>query len=217
MGIFGPKRILRLQAAYAPAGKFQVQIEDLNGKYAHLVPFSCISLVESQLTVLDSYHPISLSSALLQFALKPSAQPKGAIHVSGFALELYEDRGHVLKNQFFPEYGPDVAQIGNHELQLDIEHIITDYVSAIYFSQNASEQANIRLFLYFAIDFYRQKLAAIARATPFYDTAGRVEIANAVIGFTTSLYGKWDEAKPFMPADAEFTQRVNGLLELKSF
>jgi hypothetical protein len=166
---------------------------------------------------LDSYHPLSLSKTLLRFALEPIQVRKGAVHVSGFVLEIYEDSGRVLKNQFLPEYGPDVAQVGNHVLQLDIENLITDYVSAVYFDQNATEQANIRSFLYFAIQFYRQNLAAVSGATPFHDTAGRLQIADTVIRFTTSLYGKWDDPKPFVPGDEEFSRRVNELLDLKSF
>ena len=63
MGLFGDKLLLKLNASSTSSGKLELDIEKADNKTGHLLPFSCISLIAEQLTVLTFHHPLSLRAS----------------------------------------------------------------------------------------------------------------------------------------------------------
>ncbi len=93
MGFFGDKLLFRLNASSMSSGEFKLQIEKEDSRFFHLLPFSCISLIGSQLTILSSRHPRSLSRKVLEFVENPQSKFETTSYVSGFKLEIFEGKG----------------------------------------------------------------------------------------------------------------------------
>jgi hypothetical protein len=111
MGFFGDKLLLKLNASSMSSGKLKLHVEKTDNKAGHLLPFSCFSLIGSQLTVLTSRHPRSLCKRVLEFVETPKIQYDTTSIVSGFRLEIFEGSGHVLYNQFDPMYGRSLSAL----------------------------------------------------------------------------------------------------------
>ena len=109
MGLFGDKLMLQLSASSLPSGELRVQLEKADNKARHLLPFSCVSLIASQLTVLSSRHSRSLSKRVLEFVENPKSQFETTNYVSGFKLQIFEGSGHALYNQFDPLYSRSLS------------------------------------------------------------------------------------------------------------
>lgn len=188
MGLFGDKLLLKLNATSTPSGKIKLKIEKANNKTSHLLPFSCVSLIGSQLTVLTSHHPRSLSIKLLEFVENPIIQYEATSLVSGFQLEIYEKSGHILYNQFNPSFSQSLFGSDDNRQQTDIEHALLNYVITIYEGLSSNEKSNLQIFLLATIVFYQQKIVPIIKHKSMYDIEHRIRLAKTVMDFTTALY-----------------------------
>jgi len=193
MGIFSDKLLLKVNAVSTTNGFLKLQIEEAKNTKSHLLSFSCISLIGSQLTVLSYQHPQSLSKKLLMFADNPIIQYEITSLVSGFQLEIYEGRGHNLYNQFSPNLSRSPAGMDNSRLETEIECILQNYVSAVYEKADSRNKSKILKYIKRTVAFYQQELRSkIARINP-YDIEQRKKIAKTVVDFSNDLYRKWGE------------------------
>lgn len=217
MGLFGDKLLLKLNATSTPSRKFKFHVEKADNKTNHLLPFSCVSLIGSQLTVLTSHHPRSLSKRLLEFVENPIIQYEAMSLVSGFQLEIYEGSGHILYNQFNPRFSQSLSSLDDNRLQTDIEHALLNYVTTVYEDLSSSEKSNLQIFLLMTVAFYQQEIVPIIKRINMYDIEHRKRLARTVVDFTTAFYKSWDNTKSIAPGNAFFMEKVNESKKFDSY
>jgi hypothetical protein len=217
MGLFGDKLLLKLNATSTPSGKIKLKIEKANNKTSHLLPFSCVSLIGSQLTVLTSHHPRSLSKKLLEFVENPIIQYEATGLVSGYQLEIYEGSGHILYNQFNPRFSQSLSSLDDNRQQTDIEHALLNYVTTMYEGLSSSEKSNLQIFLLMTVVFYQQEIVPIIKRINMYNIEHRVRLARTVIDFTTAFYKSWDNSKSIAPGNTFFMEKVNEAKKFDSY
>jgi len=201
--------ILKLTGTPSESGKVDIQIEKSDEKFKHLLPFSCISLIGSQLTVLTSHHPRSLTKRLLNFAETPVVQFESINYISSFQLEIYEGGGRVLYNIFNPKFTRSPSTIDNDRLEIDIENLLMNYVATVFDGASNSDKSNLQIFVLMASAFYRQNIASIMRRMNMHDLEQRKKLAKTVMDFSTTLYRSWDSPKSLIPGSASFIEKVN--------
>jgi hypothetical protein len=217
MGLFGDKLLLKLNAISTPSGIFKLQIEKADSKRRYLLPFSCISLIGSQLTVLTSNHPHSLSKKLLEFVENSIIQYEATSLVSGFQLEIYEGSGHILYNQFNPHFSQSLSGLNNNRLETDIENALLNYVTTVYVKANSNDKSNLLILLLMTVAFYQQEIVPIIKRINMYDIEQRKRLARTVIDFTTVFYKRWDNYKSIAPGNALFMETVNDAKKFDSY
>jgi hypothetical protein len=214
MGLFGDKLLLRLTATATSRGKQQLHIAKLENKIAHLLPFSCISLVGSQLTVLTSFHPRTLSNTLLEFIENPATGYKNTSLVNGFELEIYNNRENLLYNQFNPQVSDNPALFDNNRLQTDIVYTLLNYVGTVYDDSSNDDKIRLRLFLLMTIAFYQQEIVPIIKKINMQNLENRKRLAKTVIDFNNTLLRSWKNQVTLIPGSANFIEKLN---ESKNF
>lgn len=217
MGLFGDKLLLRLNASSIPSGQLELQIEKADGRTYHLLPFSCVSLVGSQLTVLSSHYPRSLSKRVLEFVENPRSQFEGTSLVSGFKLEIYEASGRILYNQFNPLYTRSLSALDDNRLQTDIVRLIMNYLTSVFDELDDVERSNLRIFLLMTVAFYQQEIIPIIKRINMYDIEQRKRLAKTVSDFGSSLYQRWDNPKSIAPGNRLFMEHLNSSREFNSY
>lgn len=214
---FGDKLLLKLNASSMPSGQLRLQVGKADNKARHLLPFSCVSLIGSQLTVLTSRHTRSLSKRVLEFVENPKSQFETTSLVSGFKLEIFEGSGHVLYNQFDPLYSRSLSALDDNPLQTDIERILMNYLTAVFDESGNSEKSNLQIFLLMTVAFYQQEIIPIIKRINLYDVEQRKRLAKTVIDFTSTLYRSWDNQKSFTPGNKLFMENLNVSKEFDSY
>lgn len=208
MGLFGDKRLLELTASSLPGGELQLQIEKSESKYPHLLPFSCIALAGSQLTVLTEQHPKSLCKRLLDFVEFPASPPEPTALVSGFSLALFEGGG-TLYTKFNPLCNRSQPLVNDHLLQTGIEHVLSNYAITLFNQSDDRDRAPFRLFLLLMIRFYQMELIPIIRQINPYDLKQRKKLDNTQIFLSTLIYRKWNEPKGFASERDKFLEYLS--------
>lgn len=217
MGLFGDKLLLKLYATSTPSGILKLQIEKADNKAGHLLPFSCVSLIGSQLTVLTSHHPQSLSKKLLEFVENPIIQYEATSLVSGFQLEIYEGSGHIFYNQFNPRFSQSLSGLNNNLLETDIENVLLNYLTTVYVKANSNDKSNLLIFLLMTVAFYQQEIVPIIKRINMYDIEQRKRLARTVIDFTTVFYKSWDNYKSITLGNALIMEKVNEAKKFDSY
>lgn len=217
MGLFGDKLLLRLNASSMPSGRLKLQIEKADNKARHLLPFSCVSLIGSQLTVLTSRHIRSLSKRVLDFVENPKSQLEATNLVSGFKLELFEGSGRILYNQFEPLYSRSLSALDDNPLQSDIQRILMNYVTGVFDESENTEKSNLQVFLLMTVAFYQQEIIPIIKQINMRDIEQRKRLARTVIDFTSTLYRSWDNPKSIAPGNKIFMDNLSVAKEFDSY
>jgi hypothetical protein len=202
MGIFGNKLLLRLIATPTSSGKLEYNAEKVDHKMTHILPFSCISLIGSQLTVLTSHHSRSLSMRLLEFAETPTIQYETTTLVAGFQLEIYKGRGQTLYNQFSPQYTRNPFYLDNDLLETEIEQTLLNHVITVYENAGSSDKLNLRIYLLMTVAFFQESIIPFMKRVNTWniniwdintwDIENRIKLARAVIDFCSMVYERWD-------------------------
>jgi len=176
-------------------GVFNLQVEKANNTKNFLLPFSCVSLIGSQLTVLSYQHPQSLSKKILMFVDSPIIQYEATSLISGFQLDIYEGRGHSIYNQFSPNFSRSLSGVDNSRLETEIECILLNYVYTVYEKVDSNNKSKILKYLRRTVNFYQDELRAqIARINP-YDFEQRKRISNKVVDLGSAIYQRWEKNK----------------------
>jgi hypothetical protein len=187
MGFFRDKLLLKINASSMSSGQLQLQVEKEARKVRHLLPYSCVSLIGSQLTVLSSSHPRSLSKRVLEFIESPKSQFEPISYVSGFKLELFEGKGHVLYNRFDPLYSRSLSALNDNPLQTDIERMLMNYITGVFDESGNTEKSNMQVFLLMTITFYQQEIIPIIKRINIHDAEQRGRLLKTVEDFTSTL------------------------------
>lgn len=217
MGLFGDKLMLRLNASSMLSGQLKLQIEKADNKARHLLPFSCLSLIGSQLTVLTSQHTRSLSNRVLDFVEDPKNQFEATNLVSGFKLQLFEGSGHILYNQFEPLYSRTLSALDDNHLQSDIQRILMNYVTGVFDESGNTEKSDLKVFLLMTVAFYQQEIIPIIKRINMRDIEQRNRLARTVIDFTSTLYRSWDNPKSIAPGNKIFMDNLSEAKEFNSY
>ena len=130
MGLFGDKLLLRLHATEISKGKQRLQIVKLEKRVRHLLPFSCASLIGSQLVTLTSFRPETLSKDVLGFIDKAEIQYSSTLSMKRFELEIYKKKNSVY-NQFNPQFSYSAAHLNNDLLENDVVNVLINYASSV--------------------------------------------------------------------------------------
>jgi hypothetical protein len=217
MGLFGDRLLLKLNATSLSSGKPKFHVEKEDNRARHIFPFSCVSLIGSQLTVLTSSHPRSLSKRLLEFVENPNLQYEATSFVSGFQLELYEGSGHILYNQFNPQFGMSLSRLEDDLLRTDIERTLMNYVTTVYDDASSSDKSNLQIFLLMNVAFYQQEIVPIIKRINLYDIEQRKRLARTVIDFSSVMYRRWEDSKSIAPGNALFMEKIKEAKEFDSY
>lgn len=216
MGLFGDKLVLNLSATSNSSKRLQINVEK-SEKIPHLFPFSCISLISSQLTVLTSYHPKTLCLKVLDYIEKPVTPYKVTNIITGFNLELYKASSSTYYNQFKPKLSSNPVAVGDDLIQTDIEDIMIDYLITIHDSLGLDEAKELRAFLLMVVLFYQQMLIPIISQINIYDLEQRKKLAKTIIDFCSSVYQRWGNASSILPGSENFIDNMQSARNFSSY
>ncbi|MBK9924789.1 MAG: hypothetical protein IPP66_05795 [Anaerolineales bacterium] len=217
MGLFGDKLLFRLNASSVSSGELKLQIEKEDSRSFHLFPFSCISLIGSQLTILSSRHPRSLSRKVLEFVENPQTKFESTSYVSGFKLEVFQGDGRLLYNQFEPLYSRSIPVYDDNPLQTDIERLLMNFLYSAVDKLGNGDMLNLQTFLLMTVAFYQQELIPIMRRINLNDIEQRKRLSKTVIDFTNTIYRSWDNPKSIEPGNKLFLDNLNSAKEFESY
>jgi hypothetical protein len=220
MGLFNDKLLLRLTATATPGGKQELQIEKIENKIPHLLPFSCISLVGAQFTQLASHHVRSLALTLLDFIQKPEAAYKDTNVINGFDFEIYRNYESLLYNHFNPRVGVDPPPDANRS-QADIVHLINNYVLTVYDDSSEADKTSLLYFLLTTISFYQRDvfpvLSKINDMSEKKKVKQRKKLTRTELTILSTLHQRWNYRGASMPGSAAFQEKVNEAKKFNSY
>ncbi|MHB0988250.1 MAG: hypothetical protein ACYC3P_06245 [Bellilinea sp.] len=214
MGLFGNKLLLELFARPLDNGSIDIQIKKINQSKRHILPFSTVSLIGSQLTVLSSYHPRSLCIKLLKFIEYGSTRKELTPLISNIKFEIYEGTGHTLFNQFKPIPSRTLTGQDDNQLQSDVENILMNYVSGVYERSSIADKEKLRLFLLMIVTYYQNEIVPIVRRINMYDVVQRGRLAKTHVDICSDIFHLWDEPISIKPDTPTF---ITLLEEAKRF
>lgn len=216
MGLFGDKLLFRLGAS-SSSGELKLQIEKEDSRSFFLLPFSCVSLIGSQLIILSSRHPRSLSRKVLEFVENPQVKFETTSYVAGFKLEIYEGKGRLLYNQFDPLYSRSIPVYDDSPLQTDIERLLINFLGSIVDKLGKSDMSSLRTYLLMTISFYQQEIIPVIRRINLNDFEQRQRVTKTIIDFTNAIYRRWDNPKSISPESKLFMDNLNSAKEFESY
>ena len=217
MGLFNEKLILDIVASVKPSGKLKIHIKEIDNTIRHLIPFSCISIIFSQLTVLTNKHPQSLCMKVLDFVENPNIKYRSIKLVSGFNLEVYKGKGQTYFNQFYPQFAPHITQSVNDIVETDIEHILMNYPKYVFDDSSSNERTKLQAFSLAAILFFQQELIPIIKRIDMNNLGQRMKLASDQINFCSSILQRWDSPIPFMPGSQLFLEHIDSAKKFKDY
>ena len=221
MNNFDEELLLSVNANFLSSGQFNFQVKKINNKIQHLVPFSCILIILSQMTVLSSYHPLSLSEKVVEF-LENQYFGFGTTQliygttrlISAFNLEIFKAKNHLIFSQFSPFYEESCLSSDNDFLETDIETILMNYLTAVFFKSNDNEKSNMLSGLIIAVKTYQKYIFPMIHRIKPYDFKDRMELAGTTMHYYNLIYQAWDTPKSLVPGNPLF---FTTLLEVKRF
>jgi hypothetical protein len=206
MNEFEEKLLLKVNALSVSPKFLQLNIIKKDNNIKHLLPFSCVSLIGSQLSVLSSHHPRSLSKKLLTFIDYPKINYIENTMVSGFTLEIYEGKDGNIYNQFDPTI--NTFSINNPSLETDIEHILINYVISVFEKSDTTERSNLRVFVLYTILIYQNEIIPIIKKINLNDFNQRVRLARTINDFSANTLKIWGEPLEISPGNKLFKDNM---------
>ena len=217
VGIFGDKLILSLGAEHSSSGELSVQIIKIDNSITFLIPFSCISLINSQLIVLSEDRPKFLCESVLDFVKNPESLNTSTRFVSEFLLELFKKRRDTIYNQFLPRMIPGTPSSINDFLENDIVNLLISYSAYGYKSSKQSDKEKIRIFLLMSIMFYQQELLPIIRRLDMSDVRNRQKLSIDQVNFSSSFYQRWNSPTPVSIGSDLYKQRLDSAINFNDY
>ncbi len=197
MGLFGDKLILRLGAEQSSTNGLQIIIDKNDNSKSYLLPFSCISLINSQLIVLSEYRRKSLCTSVLDFIAKPVKLINPTKFVSKFIFELYQKRRDKVYNQFNPLILVGNSSEANYVVEKDIVNLLMNFTSTIYEKSNQTDRNKIRIYLLASVSFFQQELIPIIKNIDMDNIQNRLRLSQDHVNFSNSIYVRWEYSPPF--------------------
>lgn len=192
MSLSNQKRIFGISVFSDSMGKVELQIQRLDNKKLHIFPFSCISLIASQLTVLTYSHPRFLCNKVINLIENSPSKNIPIAFCTGFKLDIYEGDNKILFNQFEPTFNSNPLLMNDDLLQTDLENLLINYISFIYYKSDINERLNLYFFLLMTILYYQQGIIPIIREINLLDLSQKARLAKTQVDFCSSVYDKWN-------------------------
>lgn len=210
MGIFGNKLLLRIFGEQTSSEGLLLHFDKYDKSINHLFPYSCISLINSQLTVLTGPRPWKLCKSILHFVEKPEKMNIPTRWVSKFVLEFYRKGRSRIFNQFNPLIYPGIGNSYevNAKIEEDIVDLVLNYTSIVYQESQPIDKRKIRVFLLISVSFFQQELVPIMRNIDMNNMQNRTKIAVTHTDFSSSVLSRWDAQLPFVPGSELFNQHL---------
>jgi len=217
MGLFGDKLLLRLAAEQTYSGDFDIHILKIEKSINYLLPFSCISLINSQVTILSEYNRKSLCKSIIDFIESPKLINRNARLVSKFVLELYRKNKYVIYNQFQPITYGQISPSLNSVFEKSVIALLMDYTSKVYQESRQPDRNKIRGFLLFSIVFFQKELLPIIRRIDVTNIRDRKKLALDHRNFSSSIYNRWNSKIPFLPGSSQFDQHLHSVTKFDDY
>jgi hypothetical protein len=217
MGLFGNKLLLKVTASSFPSGQFEIQVEKADNKVRNLLPLSCVSLIASQLTILSSRHPRSLSKRVLEFIEDPKSRFEATSSISGFKLQIFEGRRHNIHNKFELLYAGSPLDLDDDPVQTDIEHILMNYLTLVFNQLGNKDRINFRGFLLQMITDYQHLYVQVINQENIRDAKHRKALARKYVDFITTLYRMWYNPSGNAPGGEFWVDNLNEKKEFDSY
>jgi hypothetical protein len=213
MGIFRDELLLNLVYEKNDINKPSIRIKKIKPNPEYLLPFSSVSILVSQLTVLTGYHPDLLISYVLGFIQEPRIEyklPKENC-LSGFELNLYKKNSNYIYNQFDPSL--DIAFVTNDTVERDVVYTLYNFILWAYDNLTEIEKKYLFVNLLLAMSFYKMHLQPIINKISkngVLSVEQRAKIANTQIPLCSIIYNKWHNP-PLLFGTPIYNARINEL------
>jgi hypothetical protein len=217
MGLFGDKLLLRLGANQSSTDHFELFIDKIDKSKSYLLPFSCISLINSQLTVLSEYRRKSLCTSVLEFVAKPEKLRYSTKLVSKFLFELYQKGRNEVYNQFNPLIRVGNSPSVNFAVEKDIVNLVMNFTSTMYEKSNQIDKNKIRIYLLVSVSFFQQDLLPIIKKIDMNNIRNRQRLAKDHVNFSNSIYVRWETSPPFEIGSDLFNHHLNKAVNFDAY
>jgi len=217
VGIFGDNLILSLGAEHSSSGELSVQIIKIDNSITFLIPFSCISLINSQLIVLSEDRPKFLCESVLDFVKNPESLNTSTRFVSEFLLELFKKRRDTIYNQFLPRILPGLPPSINDFIEKDIVSLLMNYTAYVYKNSPKTDKDKIRIFLLMSTIFFQQELLPIIKRVDMSDIRNRQKLSIDQVNFSSSFYQRWNSPTPVSIGSDLYKQRLDSAINFDDY
>jgi len=214
MGIFGDKKIFSADFWPSYNGETKIEVQKLSGDSKKLLPFSCISIIGSQITVLSPQYSREFCKKLLSFSEFGETKYEDTSMISNTKIEMFERKKNIIYNQFSPIPSIAITSQNDGQFQTNTVNALIRYLSAIFSRCDSSTKIKLRSFVLMLSDFYVCELVPIINRINMLDIYGRSELAQTQVGFCSDLYLLWDEELTFLPGTQKFDEI---LIEVKQY
>jgi hypothetical protein len=205
MGLFGDRLQLHLIVTTPSEERPYIRNIKQEKKVGWLLPFSCVSLIASQLTVLS--YPIYLVNELLDFIDSPMVKYKKNRLIEGFELKLYEKNSNSHYNQFLPQTNISFSASDINYVERDIESILLNYIYAIYENLSSNEELKLRSFLLVTIIYYQQFIVPIGKMQELSYLEKRQKLAGTHLWISNGIYERWELPNDLIPGSPLFNEK----------
>jgi hypothetical protein len=214
MGIFGDELLLNLVYEKNDINKPSIRIKKIKPNPEYLLPFSSVSILLSQLTVLTEWRNDLLATYILNFIQNQKVEYKlsGENCVSGFELSLFKKNSNFIYNQFDPSYY-GIMLPSNDTLERDVVYTLYNYILWIYDSLTEREKKYLCVYLLLAIYFYKEQLQPIISKISkngVLSIEQRKKIIADQVSISSMIYNKWHNP-PLLHGTPNYEARINEL------
>ena len=178
---------------YSDLNNSSIHFRERDNNIDFLLPFSCTSIVASQLTVLTGNRPNSLIRKISRFSRNQKIKYLGTDYVASFNLEIYKRNSTFIFNQFNLQIGLRNRNVPNRRIEENIVNLIMNYIMFVFEDSDDNNKDRILNFLLLTTSFFKDKIHPIKKNTPisFSDAWGR--LATTSINFNSEIYNSWEK------------------------
>lgn len=213
MGLFGDTLIFQVNMLSKSSGEPYLYNKKLDNNITFLLPYSCTSIIASQLTVLTSFHPKSLIQNLLSFIENPIIDYKRTSTVNGFELTLNKRNDDFIYNQFNPSIDYRTSPISS-VIEDDIESILINYIYYVFNDSSDYDKNMMLSFLLRTISFFQEEILPLTKKIDIENIDEWRKLATTSVNFNSQIFKRWESQKNVLPNDEAFILNLN---KAKSF
>jgi hypothetical protein len=204
-GLFGDELLLNVELVRNEGKNPVFQINKIKRDPDYLLPFSCVSLLSSQLTVLSENSPDYLSSSILKFINKPVIDfESGRRHIlANFELTLYKKNKDYIYNQF----KPTILYFDNFMIEQEVSCAIFNYIIWIFQNLSSTDKNYLLANLLIALYYYKENLQPFIKKIGQPSIDQRKRIAKTQVDFCSMLFNRWRNP-PVLPDTDVFKARI---------
>ena len=158
-----------------------------------LLPFSCTSIVASQLTVLTGNRPNSLIRKISSFSRNQKIKYLVTNYVASFNLEIYKRNSTFIFNQFNLQIGLRNRNVPNRRIEENIVNLIMNYIMFVFKDSDDNNKDRLLNFLLLTVSFFQDEILPIKNNTPISFSDAWKRLATTSINFNSEVYNRWEK------------------------